>query len=150
MHRNVRGGSAPPVGPVPLKSQFCSARPTMLVLTGLPEPLGLSTRSGSSQDAMVSLDTAPAWSCSGWLLSPSLAGSDGCVSDMSGSEGFTSLLLLCLFALSSRTEETSGGSSPPPGLSSCFPLVEENTWRRFARFNLKRWRKQSGLSFCLC
>lgn len=116
----------------------------MLVLTGLPAPLGLSTRRGSSQDVMVSLDTAPAWSWSGWLLSPSLAGSEGCVSDMRGSEGLTSLLLRRLLAPGGSRF----GTSPPPCLSSCFPLGEGNTSRRFARFSRKRRRKQSRLRLC--
>lgn len=119
------------------KSYLCSAWSAILVLRGLTGLLGCKTLRGSSQEVMVSLDTAPAWSWSGlpWCaFFRSFKECEGCDSDLRGSDGFTSSLLLCLFtkelrALSSRATEGSGGSGWVPcssalRLSRRLPLEE--------------------------
>lgn len=116
-------------------SQSWSGRSAMLVLMGLTGPLDCNTRRGSSQELMVSLETAPAWSCSGGLWSEpvgSLAECEGSAWDLRGSEGFTSWLRRRLFtrSLSHRAEGVWGWfwpttcSRPRSSLRSCPPLTE--------------------------
>lgn len=132
----------------------------MLVLIGLTGPLDCKTRRGSSQELMVSLETAPAWSCSGCLWSAStwsLTECEGSDWDLNGSEGFTSWLLLHLFtrSLSHSAVDDSARcwptifNSPPSSLSSQPPLKEQRTWW-FTRSNQRRWKTQFSPSFRIC
>lgn len=126
----------------------------MFVLTGLPGPLGCKTLRGSSQDEMVSLDTAPTCSCSGCPGFTCFGGCDGWDSDRRGSVGSSSSLRLCLFtkgceSLSSGPQWAVRGP-PPPGLISRFPLAEWNALCGGPSFNQRCWKRQSHLSFLLC
>lgn len=137
----------------------------MLVLMGLTGPLECSTCSGSSQEVMVSLETAPDCSFSGCPLRSSSRRSSVSLgwrlfSVLSGSEGSdTCWLLLVLWTrersrLTRRTEEGLRGL----GSSAVVSLMSSESWglrpagleesdpsRRFSWRNRRSWNKHSSL-----